>query len=256
MLPLKRKQKEKKMEKQIKIETLIPFGPVILRTTIPSYVVDNLNAHCDEVMADPQKLKDRDYSGQLAGNVKKEFEITKKFIEKEENFYNILSKMAQHMLGADVRGAFDNATFGFLRSSPPGTTNVDRKYITGCQILTMWCVSQWAGDFNPLHIHSGDLSGVLYLKVPEGLEEEYKNEDHHPAVGDIQFIAGTPQAFNRNNLQVSPKVGDLYVFPAWLHHTAYPFRTKDQERRSISFNIVYDINLEKFKNEKMLVGKE
>ena len=34
------------------------------------------------------------------------------------------------------------------------------------------------------------------------------------------------------------------------------FRTKDQERRSISFNIVYDINLETFKKDKMLVEKE
>jgi hypothetical protein len=244
------------MEKQIKIETLIPFGPVILRTTIPSYVVDNLNAHCDEILADPKKLKDNDYSAQLAGNVKKEFRLSGKFIEKEENFSDILSKMSHRMLAVDLRGSEDQSSFPYLRSAPPGTTNIERKYITGCQVLTVWCVSQWAGDFNPLHIHSGDLSGVLYLKVPEGLEEEYKNEDHHPAVGDIQFIAGTPQAFNRNNLQISPRVGELYVFPAWLHHTAYPFRTKNQERRSISFNIVYDIDMERFKKEKMVVEKE
>ena len=39
-----------------------------------------------KVLADPQKLKDYDYSGQLAGNVKKEFKLSKKFIQKEENF--------------------------------------------------------------------------------------------------------------------------------------------------------------------------
>ena len=244
------------MEKQIKIETLIPFGPVILRTTIPTYIVDNLNSHCDEMLADPQKLKDYDYSSELAGNVKREFKVKKKFLQKEENFNNILRVMARRMLDDDVRGAFDNSSFPYLRNAPSGTTNVDRKYITGCEVMTVWCVSQWAGDFNPLHIHSGDLSGVLYLKVPEGLAKEYKNEDHHPAVGDIQFIAGMPQAFNRDNMQVSPKVGEMYVFPAWLHHTAYPFRTKDQERRSISFNIVYDIDLEKFKNDKILAEKE
>ena len=244
------------METQISIDTLIPFGPVILRTTIPSYVVDNLNAHCDEILADPQKLKDHDYSGKLAGNVKREFMLSGEFLNKEENFSNILSKMSERMLSADLRGSKDQLSFAYLKNAPPSTINVDRKYITGCKVMTVWCVSQWAGDFNPLHIHSGDLSGVLYLKVPEGLAEEYKNEDHHPAVGDIQFIAGTPQAFNRNNMQVSPRVGELHVFPAWLHHTAYPFRTPNQERRSISFNIVYDIDLEKFKNEKLLVDKE
>ena len=243
-------------EKQIKIETLIPFGPAILKTSIPSYVVDNLNVHCDETLADEQKLKDYDYSGQLAGNVKKEFKLSGEFLNKEENFSNILRKLAERMIAVDVRGTEEQLGVSYLRNAPPSTTNIDRKYITGCQVLTVWCVSQWGGDFNPLHIHSGDLSGVLYLKVPEGLEEEYKNEDHHPAVGDIQFIAGTPQAFNRNNMQVSPKVGELHVFPAWLHHTAYPFRTKNQERRSLSFNIVYDINLESFKKDKMLVEKE
>jgi len=244
------------MDKQIKIETLIPFGPAILKTSIPSYVVDNLNAYCDETLADEQKLKDYDYSGQLAGNVKKEFKISGEFLNREENFSNILRKMAERMIAVDVRGSEQQLNVSYLRSAPPSTTNIDRKYITGCQVLTVWCVSQWGGDFNPLHIHSGDLSGVLYLKVPEGLEEEYKNEDHHPAVGDIEFITGVPQAFSRNSIKVSPKVGDLYVFPAWLHHTAYPFRTKDQERRSISFNIIYNIDLEKFKNEKMLVDKE
>jgi len=244
------------MDTQIKIETLIPFGPAILKTSIPSYVVDNLNAYCDETLADEQKLKDYDYSGQLAGNVKKEFKISGEFLNKEENFSNILRKMAERMIAVDVRGSEQQLNVSYLRSAPPSTTNIDRKYITGCQVLTVWCVSQWGGDFNPLHIHSGDLSGVLYLKVPEGLEEEYKNEDHHPSVGDIEFITGMPQAFSRNSVKVSPKVGDLYVFPAWLHHTAYPFRTKNQERRSISFNIIYNIDMEKFKNEKMLVDKE
>ena len=243
-------------DKQIKIETLIPFGPAILKTSIPSYVVDNLNVHCDETLADEQKLKDYDYSGQLAGNVKKEFKLSGEFLNKEENFSNILRKLAERMIAVDVRGTEEQLGVSYLRNAPPSTTNIDRKYITGCQVLTVWCVSQWGGDFNPLHIHSGDLSGVLYLKVPEGLEEEYKNEDHHPAVGDIEFITGVPQAFSRNSIKTSPKVGDLYVFPAWLHHTAYPFRTPNQERRSISFNIIYNIDLEKFKKEKMLVDKE
>ena len=28
----------------------------------------------------------------------------------------------------------------------------------------MWVVSQWSGDFNPSHVHDGDLSGVIYLR--------------------------------------------------------------------------------------------
>ena len=31
-----------------------------------------------------------------------------------------------------------------------------------------WIVSQYAGDFNPLHIHDAQLSGVFFLKIPSG----------------------------------------------------------------------------------------
>jgi hypothetical protein len=75
-------------------------------------------------------------------------------------------------------------------------------------------------------------------------------------VGDIQFIAGTGQSFCSNNIQFAPKVGDLYLFPSWLHHTVYPFRTPNEERRSISFNLNYKINKkaveEKNYHEKMI----
>ena len=187
-------------------------------------------------------MKEQDHSKNLAGNVRSEFYIDDKFIREEKNLLNIVNLMAQRMLIADKRGREDEVSVSFLKNAPATTMKILPDAIVGCDLISLWCVSQWAGDFNPLHVHSGDLSGVLYLKVPPGLKEEYEKEDHHAAVGDIQFIAGTPQAFSRNNLKIKPKVCDFYIFPAWLHHTAYPFRTKNQERRSLSFNLVYKID--------------
>ena len=52
-------------------------------------------------------------------------------------------------------------------------------------------------------------------------------------------------------MKVKPKVGDFYMFPNWLDHQVYPFRSKYKkpeklfvhdpkgERRSFSLNIVY-----------------
>ena len=227
---------------KININTLIPFGPVILHTKVPMYVIDNYNKHCDSVIADEKKLKKQDHSKNLAGNVRHEFYIEESFIEEEKNLLNIVNVMAQRMLIADRREGLDVVSVSYLKAAPATAMKITPSSITGCDLISLWCVSHWAGDFNPLHVHSGDLSGVLYLKVPPSLEEEYEKEDHHAAVGDIQFIAGTPQAFSRNNLKVKPAVGDFYVFPAWLHHTAYPFRTPNEERRSLSFNLVYKIN--------------
>jgi len=48
-----------------------------------------------------------------------------------------------------------------------------------------------------------------------------------------------------NNMKVKPKVGDFYMFPNWLDHQVYPFRSKYKkpdvkgERRSFSLNIIY-----------------
>ena len=226
----------------IAIKTLIPFGPVILHSKVPMYIIDNYNDYCDNIIANKKKLKEQDHAHNLAGNVKSEFRIDRVFIEKEKNLQGVINAMAKRMLSAESRGPEDPVSLSYLVNNPVGEIALGIEDITGAQILSMWAVSQWAGDFNPLHVHSGDLSGVIYLKIPEGRDEEYAKEDQHPAIGDIQFIAGTPQAFNRNNLKIKPHVGDMFVFPAWLHHTAYPFRTPNQERRSISFNLVYTNN--------------
>jgi len=104
-------------------------------------------------------------------------------------------------------------------------------------ISSMWIVSQYAGDFNPMHVHDGELSGVIYTRIPPDLKEEYKKEDHFPCVGDIHFMCGQAAKFSGHNFQATPKVGDIFLFPSWLSHEVYPFRTPNQERRSMSFNL-------------------
>ena len=230
---------------QVAVETMVPFGPVILRTKIPQFITDSFNDYCDGIIADKEKSRKNDFSTKLVGNVKQEFFIDKEFIEEENNMRNIISLMAERMVSIDVRGRPDNTVISYLKNAPTREVGVEATSITGSKILSMWCVSQYAGDFNPLHIHSGDLSGIFYLKLPEDMEEEYKKEDHFPCVGDIQFIAGTLQSFSRNNMQVHPSVGDMFLWPSWIHHTVYPFRTPNQERRSISFNLNYDVDYEK-----------
>ena len=46
--------------------------------------------------------------------------------------------------------------------------------------------------------------------------------------------------FNSDSVfEIEPKVGDFYLFPNYLMHTAYPFK-RDGERRSFSFNVDID----------------
>jgi Putative 2OG-Fe(II) oxygenase len=102
---------------------------------------------------------------------------------------------------------------------------------------SIWIVSQRAGDFNPAHKHAGDFSGVIYLRLPAGLEAEWAREDHYPSAGYIEFIDGRPNDYVRSRYRLRPCVGMILLFPSWLLHLAYPFRCPG-ERRSLSFNVV------------------
>ena len=100
-----------------------------------------------------------------------------------------------------------------------------------------WVISQWQGEYNPLHIHTEcQMSTVMYLKVPKFLPSVKPDRDDD---GNIMFIGGASSGsrLTRNLMKIKPKVGDFFIFPAHLQHTVYPFKTDgDFERRSVSFN--------------------
>jgi len=109
--------------------------------------------------------------------------------------------------------------------------------IDNIHLTHSWVVSQYAGDFNPFHHHNGDFSAGVYLKVPEGMNDEWEEDfqDHYPAKGLIEFGFGESQPFRADNIKFKPEVGKFLVFPSWLKHLVYPFSVEG-ERRMMSFN--------------------
>ena len=203
-------------QKEIAFDIYQPFGPSILKTKIPDLYVDALNKQVDKVLKDKKLSKERDWSHNLAGNVKKEISIDHIAIK---TFPEFLATISQEYA--------KNVLPDYL---PKGTKVSFR----------VWAVSQVAGDFNPMHIHDSNLSGVCFLKVPPGYEEEYKKEDHHPTAGCLEFLGSIPNHFARHSFLVKPEVGDFYIFPSWLTHQVYPFRSEG-ERRSMAFNVHFSL---------------
>ena len=110
------------------------------------------------------------------------------------------------------------------------------------QMLTMWIISQQPGEYNPLHIHTQcSISSVMYLKVPKMLPTRKKHRAHDD--GSITFIsnASTDLDFSVPHYTIRPAVGDFFMFGAHQQHLVYPYRCEegDPERRSISFNAVF-----------------
>ena len=199
------------INKDISYDIYQPFGPSILKVKLPQEYVNQINNKADVILNDEKLSKKQDWSHNLAGNVKKEIAINHNEIK---GFPEFMVTMSDQYL-----------------------TKVLPEYITDAKVsFRVWVVSQYAGDFNPVHIHDANLSGVCFLKIPSGFEEEYKKEDHHPTVGCLEFLGSIPNHFARHSYIVRPEVGDFYLFPSWLAHQVYPFRCEG-ERRSMSFNV-------------------
>ena len=189
------------------MKNIKPFGPSIGKTKISKKFSDKLNNEFDI----KSNLKKIDYSSKLASQIKNELKISnnfiKKYLEKE-----LIKNINEFLYNDKI------------------------KNIKEIKILNLWVVRQFKGEYNPIHYHEGDLSGVGYLKLPKSMTDNkmVKNKKIKTN-GTIDFINGQRNFLSKSIYNVVPKIRDLIVFPNYLMHTAYPFNIEG-ERRSFSFN--------------------
>src|SRR6056300_536565 len=87
------------------------------------------------------------------------------------------------------------------------------KNINKIKILNLWVVRQYKGEYNPIHYHEGDLSGVGYLKLPKGMtiNKMVKNKKLKTN-GTIDFINGQKGILSKSIYNVVPKTRDLLIW--------------------------------------------
>ena len=189
------------------MQNIKPFGPTIGKTKISKKFFDKLNKEFDK----KSKFKKIDYSSKLASQIQKELKISNQFIKK-----NLIFELKKNIRI-------------FLK-------NENIKKIKDIKILNLWVVRQFKGEYNPIHYHEGDISGVGYLKLPKGMTKNkmVKNKKIKTN-GTIDFINGQKGFLSKSIYNVSPKIRDLLIFPNYLMHSVYPFNVEG-ERRSFSFN--------------------
>ena len=189
------------------MKNIKPFGPSIGKSKISKKFLDILNEEIDNKVL----TKNNDYSSKLASQIKKEIKISNNFIKK--------------YLEREIKKNIKN----FLK-------NENIKKVRYIKILNLWVVSQLKDEYNPIHYHDGDLSGVGYLKVPKGMtKNKFLKNKKDKTNGTIDFINGQRGFLSKSIFNISPKERDLLIFPNYLMHTAYPFNISN-ERRSFSFN--------------------
>jgi uncharacterized protein (TIGR02466 family) len=189
------------------MKTFRAFGPTLGKGKLSKKILKIINNHVDKTVIS----KKNDYSSKLVSQIKDEVKLNGTFIKK--NLSKELIKNIKKYL--EVSGV-------------PNIKEV--------KIIKLWVVRQFKNEYNPIHYHSGQLSGVGYLKIPKNMNQNkvVKNKKVKTN-GTIDFINGQKNFLSKSIYNLNPKIGDLLIFPNYLMHAAYPFNV-DGERRSFSFN--------------------
>jgi len=196
---------------------ILHWGPCVVKTKIDQATLDLLLSEGEE--------SKEDASPELAGVLKNQFHYRDKnkfqnFMEGIFNLYN--AAMNQWKKTTD---------------KTPSTFFLEK----------LWINYQGPNEFNPPHSHGGALSFVLFAKIP--LELRVENQDYKglsAGPGGITFLYGDIEDRCITNHSVFPEEGDMYIFPAWVKHWVYPFKS-DCTRISISGNVIDKIELNKLK---------
>ena len=204
--------KKNKIENQI----LKPFGPSIIKIKIPQDTIDQMNLFVDEMVQNKEKLEKFNEGSKLAGNVYQEFLMNTDFMKKIK-WGEFIAQASNHWIWEEKKSQ-----------------------LKSFQIIKSWIVRQFKNEYNPIHFHTGHISGVGYLKVPNTMGKTFQKEKKINHNGKLVLIDGSKKLFCSPTYIITPKVGDLYLFPSYLMHTVYPFSGTDEERRSVSFNAKID----------------
>ena len=193
-----------------------PFGPTIAKVSMSENLVKELNDYVDKTLVDKKKTEELNYGKMLAGNVQQEFLLDKEFI--------VLSGWESFLKENTEKWIFEST----------------KKKIEEFKIIDTWIVRQFENEYNPLHSHGGHISGVGYLKLPDNYGKTVQSDKKNNYNGNLQLVHGSKNFLSPITLNIEPKVGDFYLFPNYLMHSVYPFKNKNAERRSISFNAYID----------------
>ena len=197
-----------------------PFGPTIGKVQVIPEFVKDLNDYSDGVIKDKEKAKNLDAGKTLVGAVTQEISLEKEF------FSSKISPYLSNMIAAYM-----------FKSRPDlniDSINEFKKKLV-INFRQAWIVRQFENEYNPLHFHTGNISGVCYTMLPKSFGKSPQNKDGINYNGQIELAHGV-NVFNCQALElIKPEVGKFILFPNYMLHTVYPFYGPG-ERRSFSFN--------------------
>ena len=196
---------------------ILHWGPCIVKTQIDQKTIDQFLSE--------GKISREDASPELAGVLQNQFHFKNKdrFTKFFEGVFNVYNQA--------------------LKRWKQGNETIPNRYY----LEKLWINYQGPNEFNPPHSHGGALSFVMFLDVPMKLRVENQNYKGLSAgPGGITFLYGDAEDRCITNHSVFPSVGDMYIFPAWVKHWVYPFKS-NCVRISVSGNVIDSLKLSQIK---------
>lgn len=196
------------------------LGQPVIRYCAPKLIVDEINAIYEKTIK-----KAPSWNHYLIGKINKEHSLfwdsRNESVTKKHNF---LSKNILMFFAGRIRHylAWNKVQEPMFK------------------IISVWVNDMKAGEYNPVHVHHGDLtsgiSAVMFLKTDTNYGKEI-SRDAEPMNGQLHIMGSTTGPFAKD-IYISPQKideGDLFIFPYDVRHCVYPFKGK-HKRRTLSFN--------------------
>jgi len=195
------------------------LGQSILRYETPIDIFNTINSIYE------QKFNQLEPANkQLVGKIKNEHSL---FYDGEDE-----SKMKRHnTLPNNVLDWFMGMFHHYLEF------NHIRDYKT--HLNSIWINEMKSHEYNPVHVHQGNLftglSSVMVLKLPNTYGVEYSAEQA-PQNGKLQILGASSGQFAKIDYEPPMKLGDFYIFPYDMRHCVYPFNGTNETRRTLAAN--------------------
>jgi len=98
---------------------------------------------------------------------------------------------------------------------------------------SIWVNEMKEHEYNPVHVHQGNLStglsSVMILKLPESYGVEYSSSES-PQNGKLQILGSASGQFSKIDYQPEVVPRDFYIFSYDMRHCVYPFNGQGLRR--------------------------
>ena len=195
------------------------LGQSILRYEVPLDIFTGINQIYEEKFNQLNPA-----NRQLIGKIKDEHSL---FYDGDDE-----SKMKRHNL-------FPKNILDWFRTAFHHYLDFNKIIDYKTHLNSIWINEMKANEYNPVHIHQGNiftgLSSVMVLKIPNTYGVEYSASET-PQNGRLQILGASSGQFAKVDYQPPMKLRDFYIFPYDMRHCVYPFNGTQDTRRTLAAN--------------------